>query len=86
MKSKNFTRDYYENWINSNYWYRTVKTIKTAMEHLTSAEMIIVSLPDEQATKKLSVKQKIPPNKNAEKQLRFFSTKKVKSRGTLNLP
>ena len=55
-----------------------IDAIKTAMKHLTSAEMIIVSLQDEQAAKKLPVKRKIPPNKNDEKQLRFFSTKRVK--------
>ena len=62
-----------------------IDAIKTAMKHLTSAEMIVVSLQDEQAAKKLPVKRKILPNKNAEKQLHFFSTKRVKSRGTLKL-
>ena len=60
-----------------------IDAIKSAMKHLTSSEMIIVSLQDKQAAKKLPVKRKIPPNKNAEKQLRFFSTKRVKSRGSL---
>ena len=58
-----------------------IDAIKSAMKHLTSAEMIIVFLQDKQAAKILPVKHKIPPNKNAEKQLRFFSTKKSEIKG-----
>ena len=53
--------------------------LKTSSKHLTSAIMAIKAIHRIQHTT-LPKKRKIPPNKNSEKQPRFFSTKKKQLR------
>ena len=66
---------------------QSVDAIKAVSKHVTSAIMILKAVPTtpELKSNTLLKKRNIPPNKNSEKQLRFFSTKRKKVIKSLQL-
>ena len=60
--------------------------IKTAMKHIQAAKMAVNSIcKQKDQNVKLHVKRCYAPNKNFDKQLRFFSTKKKRKTSKLSL-